>query len=142
MIAVNCFNKGSPACAHLPSATAQGLLQRGKLTVLTIVLVINTLIALGCWLAVWQLWQLRRRIRKVSDTLNSVEKLTDAILHGAPKAILKGQSGTRSLRSQYQQLDPQVQRVRQVLQLLSLAQTIWQQPLLRSAWKRTSAVRS
>lgn len=105
---------------------------------LTLVLVINTVIALACWLAVWQVWQLRRRLRKVTNTLDAVEKRTDAIFRGAPKAILKGQTGTRSLQKQYQQLDPQVQRVRQVLQLLSQAQTVWQQPLLRSAWKRSA----
>ena len=73
----------------------------------------------------WQVWNLRRVLANVADTLISVERNTYAVLHGAPNAIIKGQRGTRQLRKQYRQLQTQLQRAEQVLGLLSLGQTAW-----------------
>lgn len=92
---------------------------------LTVVLIVNALIALLCLYVAWQVWNLRRVLANVADTLISVERNTYAVLHGAPNAIIKGQRGTRQLRKQYRQLQTQLQRAEQVLGLLSLGQTAW-----------------
>lgn len=98
---------------------------------LTVVLIANVLIALLCLYVAWQVWNLRRVLANVADTLISVERSTYAVLHGAPNAIIQGQRGTRQLRKQYRQLQVQLQRAEQVLGLLSLGQT---------AWRRSSTV--
>lgn len=93
---------------------------------LTVVLVLNALIALLCLYVAWQVWKLRRVLASVADTLISVERSTYAVLHGAPIAIAKGKQGTHKLRQQYRQLESQLQRAEQVLGLLSLGQRAWQ----------------
>lgn len=94
---------------------------------LTTVITINLLIALLCLYAAWRVWQLRRVLARVADTLNYAERCTHATLQDAPGAIIRGRSGTHQLRRQYQQLEQQLQAVRQVLALLSLGQVIWLQ---------------
>lgn len=93
----------------------------------TVVLVLNGVIALLCLYAAWQLWRIRRILAKVADTLTAVERSTYKVLHRAPNAIAKGQGGTRKLRQKYRQLEAQLQRVEQVLALLQLGQRAWQQ---------------
>ncbi len=87
---------------------------------LTIVLVINALLTLICLLCAWQVWKLRRTLRKVAETLASVERSTHNLLHGAPDAILKGQMGTAQLRDRYAQLGPQLHRAQQALRLVGM----------------------
>ena len=91
----------------------------------TLVVTINLLLALGCFYLAWKMRQFRRAIARAADALSIAEKNTHAALHGAPDAILKGQLGTRQLRSRYQQLEPQYQQARRALALLSLGQTVW-----------------
>lgn len=93
---------------------------------LTVVLVLNVLIALLCLYVAWQVWKLQRVLAKVADTLISVERRTYAVLHGAPEAIASGKRNTRKLRQQYRELETQLQRATQVLGLLSLGQRAWQ----------------
>jgi hypothetical protein len=92
---------------------------------LAIVLVINAGMALLCILVAWQVWQLRRVLGQVADSLISAEQSTHDVLYGAPEAIALGETGVRSLRAQLRQLEPQLQRLQQVLGLLSLGQTAW-----------------
>ena len=92
----------------------------------TIVLIGNALIALICLGVAWQLWQLKKQLAAVADTLLDVEAAVHNTLYGAPKAIMSGQVGIRQLRQNYQGLKPQLQRARQAIALLSLGQTLWQ----------------
>jgi hypothetical protein len=46
-------------------------------------------------------------------------------LQGAPVAIAQGQTHAHQLRQQLQQIGPQVQRLRQAIALVSLAQSLW-----------------
>lgn len=94
---------------------------------LTIVVTLNLLLALGCFYLAWKVWQFRRSIATAADALLIAEQNTHAVLHGAPDAILKGQIGTRQLRQSYEQLAPQYQQARRALALLSLGQTVWRQ---------------
>ncbi len=90
------------------------------------VVVTNFFLSLVCLFVAWKIWQLRRTLAQVADTLLSVERNTHNILYGAPKAISQGQVGTAQLRKHYQQLEPQLQRARQSLALLSLGLGLWQ----------------
>ncbi|WP_073074261.1 hypothetical protein [Phormidesmis priestleyi] len=91
----------------------------------TTVVTINLLLALGCFYIAWKVWQFRRAIATAADALLIAEQHTHAVLHGAPDAILRGQIGTHQLRQSYQKLEPQYQQVRRALALLSLGQTVW-----------------
>ncbi len=92
---------------------------------LTLVVVLNGLISLLCLYIAWQVWELRRVLAKVADSVSSAERNTYRVLHNAPKAISQGQLGTRHLRKQYRQLDRQLQQVQQILVLFNLGQKIW-----------------
>ncbi|MBW4519284.1 MAG: hypothetical protein KME16_06230 [Scytolyngbya sp. HA4215-MV1] len=102
---------------------------------LTVVLIINVLLALICLWVAWKLRQLRRTLARVIDTLLYVEQVIYQVLHSAPDAILKGQSGSYRLQQQYQNLQIQLQRLQQILVLVNLGRTLWARKsvLLRNA---------
>ncbi|WP_421657649.1 hypothetical protein [Leptothermofonsia sp. ETS-13] len=92
---------------------------------LTIVLILNGLIGLGCLLVAWQLWRLKRQLANAADTLTAVERKVHRVLSPAPKYILMGQSGTHHLRKSLEGVEPQLQRIQQIMKLLSLSQIFW-----------------
>ncbi len=88
------------------------------------VVAINLLLALaGFYLAMW-LWQLRRSLAQVSQTLDEAERNTYNALHGAPEAIAQGQIGTRELRQQLQRSGSQLRRLRQVVGLIATVRNV------------------
>jgi len=89
------------------------------------VIFFNLALALILFYAAWQVQQLGRIIGGVADKILAYERSTHAVLHRAPGAISKGQLGISHLRQKQQQLQPQIQRVRQVLTLIGLGQQIW-----------------
>ncbi len=91
---------------------------------ITFVVVFNVLLSLLCLYVAWQLWNLRRSLAITADVVALFERDTYNALHGAPQAISQGQLGVNNLRSGYQQLEIQLQRVQQILSLLSLAPRI------------------
>ncbi len=80
---------------------------------------------LGCLFVAWQLWNLKRKLSHTADTLVSVEHAVHRVLYPAPGYIRKGQSGTHNLRQRLQRLEPQLQRVQQVMGLLGVGQFLW-----------------
>ncbi|MDG2615049.1 hypothetical protein P7L53_02210 [Thermoleptolyngbya sichuanensis XZ-Cy5] len=89
------------------------------------VVVLNFSLALfGLYAAGW-VWRLGRGLRQVADTLTRAERQTYRTLQGAPVAIAQGQTHIEQLRQQLQQVGPQVQRLRQAIALVSLAQSLW-----------------
>jgi hypothetical protein len=89
-----------------------------------LVVAINLLLALGgFYLAMW-LWQLRRSLAQVSQTLDEAERNTYNALHGAPEAIAQGQIGTRELRQQLQRSGAQLRRLRQVVGLIATVRNL------------------
>jgi hypothetical protein len=89
-----------------------------------LVVAINLLLALGgLYLATW-LWQLRRSLAQVSQTLDEAERNTYNALHGAPEAIAQGQIGTRELRQQLQRSGSQLRRLRQVVGLIATVRNL------------------
>jgi hypothetical protein len=101
---------------------------------LTVVLIINVMMALFCMIIAWRVWILRRVFRQAADALITAEKSTHAVLYRAPESIYNGQMSVHQLREQYQQLEPQLRQARQLLTLLSLGQIVWpKRSLLRSS---------
>lgn len=108
----------------------------------TVVVGLNVLISLLCLYVAWRLWKLRRALAAATRAITSAERSTYKVLHGAPRAIYRGQSGVQGLSERYSQLELQLQRVRQVLALLGLLQRIGSSTfqrrdrLSRSQWRR------
>lgn len=93
--------------------------------VLTIV-IINVLIASILLYVARRIWLLRQRIQRINNTLIAVNRSAGAALAGTPNAIYQGQMGIYQLKQRNEPLQIQIQRVRQVLSLLSVGQQAWQ----------------
>lgn len=109
-----------------------------------VALIGNLLIGMVCLFVAWQLWQLKRRLATVADTLLSVERSVHNVLYDAPDYIYKGQTGINQLRQKYRQLEPQFQRAQQAIALLGVGQALWRRslPLVQSrSGKRTQSKR-
>jgi hypothetical protein len=98
-----------------------------------VVVILNCLIALCCLYAAWKIWWLRRFLAKVTATLMAAERNTHAVLSGAPEGIGSGQMGIYQLRRSYQQLQPQLRQLHQILRWVRLGQRAW---LRRSPYSR------
>lgn len=98
---------------------------RIRTKMLQIVVIFNVLLSLLCLYVAWQVWNLRRALAATTAALINAERNTHGLLYGAPRAISQGQLGVRGLRERYQQLELQVQKVRQILALLTLIQNLW-----------------
>lgn len=98
---------------------------------LWVVVVSNGFIGLLCLLTAWRLWQLKQRLAKAADKLLMFERSVHRLLNQAPDTISKGHSGLHQLRTNYQRLERQWQRVQQALALLSLGQSLWQSQFVR-----------
>lgn len=90
-----------------------------------VVVTLNFLIALCCLFAAWRIWRLRRFLAKITATLTAAERSTYAVLYGAPRGIGGGQTGIYQLRRSYQQLQPQLQQLQQILGWVRLGQRAW-----------------
>jgi hypothetical protein len=93
--------------------------------VVTIV-IINVLIASILLYIARRIWLLRQRIQRINNTLIAVNRSAGAALAGTPNAIYQGQMGIYQLKQRNEPLQIQIQRVRQVLSLLSIGQQAWQ----------------
>jgi hypothetical protein len=98
----------------------------GEVMMVAVVIVLNLLIGVGCWVVARRVWKLRSALSKAADALVSAERATHRVLSGAPRGIGKGETGVRSLRRQYQNLEVKLLRVQQILKLLGLGQVVWQ----------------
>lgn len=103
----------------------------------TVVLMLNGLIAALCWYVVWQVWMLRRTLSDVADALLVAEENTHNVLYGAPEAIATAQKGTYQLRQSYQRLLVQIVKLQQVLALLTAGQSAWRWVRQRSRSSRS-----
>lgn len=91
-----------------------------------LVVILNSLIGLGCLYATWRMWHLRRTLAAIADALVIAERNTHRVLHNAPNTITKGQLGVYQLRQQTRQL----QQMRQILALVGIGQSLlqWRSP--------------
>lgn len=95
-----------------------------------VVVVINLALALMLLYGAWRVRKLQRPVARLADAISRFERSTYKVLHRAPNAISKGQLGIYRLRQKQQQLEPQLQQMRQVLTLLGLGQQIWRRFVL------------
>lgn len=91
----------------------------------TVVVILNLLIALLCLYVAWRMWQLRRVLAKATDALIAAEHSTHQVLSDAPEFVLRGQGGVAHLRKQYLRAALQLQKAQQILTLLGLGQFVW-----------------
>lgn len=89
---------------------------------LTVVLILNCVLAAFCFYIAWQVWQFRKAIAQATEALTLAEQATQATLQDAPDAILQGQIGSHQLRQSYRQLEGQLRQVEKVLSLLGSLQ--------------------
>ena len=101
----------------------------------TVVVIINTLIALINFYIAWRVWKLRRVLAGAAKAILAAERNTYNVLHVAPGAIAKGQKGSKALGNQYRRLDIQFQRLVQLLSLSGLLQRTWQRSWAKSSPK-------
>ncbi len=93
--------------------------------VVTIV-IINVLIALLLLYIARRVWLLRQKLQRLNNKLIAINRSTGAALAGTPNAIYTGQRGIYQLKQRNEPLQIQMQRVRQILSLLSVGQQAWQ----------------
>ena len=93
--------------------------------VVTIV-IINVLIALILLYIARRIWLLRQKLQRLNNKLIAINRSAGAALAGTPNAIYQGQMGIYQLKQKNEPLQIQIQRVRQVLSLLSVGQQAWQ----------------
>lgn len=83
------------------------------------VIVINAIVSVTCLYLAVKLWKLAKTIDKAADAILRADRGTYNVLHNAPRAISKGETGTRNMRQKYQKLQRQVQTIRQVISVLT-----------------------
>jgi hypothetical protein len=98
----------------------------------TLALIVNVFIGCACLFVAWQLRQVKAGLAQAADTLLSVEEAVHNCLYGAPQSIIQGQLGVSQLRQNYRQLEMQLQRVQQVMELVSFGQLLWRQQQRRN----------
>lgn len=83
------------------------------------IIVINVLIASILLYVARRLWLLRQKLQRINNKLIAINRSTGAALAGIPNAIYRGQMGIYQLKQRNEPLQIQIQRVKQVLSLLS-----------------------
>jgi hypothetical protein len=106
------------------------------------VLVANGIIGLVCLLIAWKLWKLKCYLAHAADKLTTAERNVHRVLYPAPEFILRGQSGTSHLRRNLADLEPQIQRIQQLMSLLSMGQLLWQRRLMFTQRPKSDKKRS
>lgn len=91
----------------------------------TIVVVINMVISIVLLGLAWQVWRLKRKIAFIGDRLLDYERCSHDLLHNAPENIYLGQQSLENLRQSNQNLQIQIQQLRQIVSLLLLGQRSW-----------------
>lgn len=89
------------------------------------VIIINVILSLVFFFVAWRLRKLKQTMNQVTKSILNADRVTYDVLHATPAALAKGELGTRNLRTRYQQVELQLLRLRQIVQLLSLGQTAW-----------------
>jgi chromosome condensin MukBEF ATPase and DNA-binding subunit MukB len=91
----------------------------------TLVVIINTIISLILLYVAWRVWKLKQVLASVANNLTAYERATYAALHNTPEAIYSSQEKIHNLRQGNQNLQLQLQQVRQIISLLLLGQQTW-----------------
>lgn len=95
------------------------------------VIIINLVISMICLYLAAKLWQMGKKVDRAAKAILRADRGTYNVLHKAPRAIAKGETGTRKLRQKYQKLQKQVQTMRQLLLVVNFLSKF----TLRRTWK-------
>ncbi len=102
------------------------------------VIIINVILSGVFFLVAWRLWKLKHTINQATQSILNADRVTYDVLHATPAALAQGELGTRNLRTRYQQVELQLLRLRQIVQLLSLGQTAWVRQSILKRRRRNS----
>ena len=83
------------------------------------VILINIFISVICLYLAAKLWKISKQVNQAANAILRADRGTYNVLHNAPRAIGKGEKGTKNLRQQYQKLQNQLQTMRQLLLVLT-----------------------
>jgi hypothetical protein len=100
------------------------------------VVIFNTLLALINFYIAWRVWKMRRVLAGVAKVILTADRNTYNALHPAPRAIAVGQKGTKALRSRYQQLELQLEKLGQILAVISFALGLMQKRNQKAQFKK------
>jgi hypothetical protein len=92
---------------------------------ITIILILNGLLAVFCFYLAWQMWHWRQALAQAADALIEAERVTHEVLHGAPGSIIAGQVGTYQLRQSYRRLGTHLHQLQAILNVISLGRWMW-----------------
>ncbi|OUC12190.1 MAG: hypothetical protein B0A82_23835 [Alkalinema sp. CACIAM 70d] len=92
---------------------------------LTVILIINGLLASFCFYIAWRVWQFRQVLTQATAALDTAERATHQVLQDAPEAIMQGQISTRQLRQRYRQLEVNLRQAEKALSIVRLGQLLF-----------------
>ncbi|MGB3263147.1 MAG: hypothetical protein WBA89_04240 [Microcoleus sp.] len=92
---------------------------------LTAVVIINLMISVVCFYIATRVWKIRRTIARLEIRIAAIDRCSSNLLGISPDFLAKRQEGARQLRRRYQQLELQLQQVRQLLGLLGFGRMLW-----------------
>lgn len=102
----------------------------------TIVVVINIIISLILFYCTWQMWQLRRRLFRLTKFFIKCDRNSYALLHRRPEAIYLGMQNLKNLRHNNQSLQVKLRQIKQILALVVFGrQILWNRPGIRTGIK-------
>ena len=90
-----------------------------------VVVTLNLIITLFNFYLVFRLWQLKKLLGSISSILISCENYLYAVLFVTPQILQKEQTNIYHLRQRYQIWQLQLQKIRQIMILLSWLYRTW-----------------
>lgn len=91
---------------------------------LIIVVLTNIVISIILLYLAWLIFQLKNKLVKIGERLNSYEHAIHTVLHTASENIYTGQQQIYELRQKNQKLKLQIQQVQQILKFLLLGRRV------------------
>ncbi len=88
------------------------------------VILINVIITIFCLVVAQKVWRLRRALERTERVLLQLDRRIETVLRRSTYLITRSQQGGSQVKQQYQSLQQQIKRVRKVMALLSLSQTL------------------
>lgn len=91
-----------------------------------LVVLINIFISIIFFRMAIQIWLIKQKLILITDSLSSYESLSNTALDTATESIYTGKDKIYSLRQKNQNLQLQIQKLRQILNLMILGRKILQ----------------
>jgi len=95
------------------------------------VLIVNLLLAMLCWWAIWQIWRMRQTIADLREMLDWAESQTER-LPNLSATLMHQQQSLQVLRHHYQQMLLSFRQGQQILSLITVGRLLWSQAQTRT----------